>query len=359
MQVSSQLLHRRSFWSVLLVVSLSRTASTQQPISPADSAQAGEGVALKAAMQLIESRDRLATIWPGFWDATHVFGIFPVRSGTLVLHPRGERWGDDPAVYGLALPAALIGRAAFVPNRVGMAVFDLNFRVGDRVITVVSLIPPFAPYRGTVSESGWLADSTSSLVMFAVHESFHGYQRMYWRPLPDSPVVFAILEPVKPHQAWLDSLWVTEALAIERATLKRAVDALSCAQSSEHVTRYDVLREARLARMPEPFRAYEDAHERAEGIANWVGYEGAHRASTHDTAGVRRTVSDDLAFSYRDGSGQALRGWSAYSSWHLYATGAAKTFVIARCELSDWQARVAKGATLQVLLRLVADTSKD
>jgi hypothetical protein len=338
---------------------LSRPASTQQTGTVLATPPAGETVALRAATQLINARSDLAKIWPGFWGAEHVFGIFPVRAGTLVLHPQDNPVGEDPAVSGVILPATLKGRASLLPGRVGHGYFDLYFKLGDRLIAAVSLIPPFAPYRGTASEMGWLSDSTASLVMFAVHESFHGYQTSTWRPLPDQVMVFANSLPLKPHLAMLDSLWVLDAFAGERAALKRAVGAASCAETYMQFKSYSAIRDERLAKLPGPFRAYEDAHERAEGIANWVGYEGVHRAVTHDLAGVGRTVLGDLEFSYRDGSGKAYRGWDAYSLWHLYVTGAAKTAILARCGSADWRARIAEGASLQQLLDGISTSGQD
>jgi hypothetical protein len=163
-------------------------------------------------------------------------------------------------------------------------------------------------------------------------------------------MIFANTAPLKPYVAFLDSLWVMDALTNERAVLRRAVVASSCTQTRGQLKEYTAIRDRRLASLPEPFLAYEDAHERAEGIANWVGYEGVHRASTHDMAGVRRTVAGDLEFSYRDGAGHAYRGWDAYALWHLYVTGAAKTTIISRCGVANWRERIAEGASLQQLL---------
>lgn len=343
----------------LLFALLSSPAATQQvgPISSTPSA--GEAVALKSATQLAAFQGELARIWPGFWDSAHIFGIFPVRGGTLVLHPRGLRIGEDPARSGLEVPAVLQGRASLITGRVGKGYFDLKFKIGDRRIAVVSLIPPFAPYRGTVTEMDWLSDSVASLVMFAAHESFHGYQASTWRALSGSPVVFAMTDAVMPYLASLDSQWVTTALTEERAVLRRALMASSCAQKVAPLRQYSALRDVRLARLSGPFRAYEDGHERAEGIANWVGYEAVRRVTTHDARGVLRTIAGDLEFGYRDASGAVYRGRHAYQLWHLYATGSAKTAIIARCGPADWQTRIAEGATLQQLLEHMTTNGKD
>jgi len=353
------LLHRPAIRSLLFVALLSRPASAQKTGAVSNEPSPGEGVALKAATQLINAQDDLAKIWPGFWNAEHVVGIYPVRSGTLVLHPLDEQVGEDPAASGLVLPATLRHRASLLPGRVGHGPFDLRFQLGDRLIAVVSLIPPFAPYRGTVSEMGWLSDSAASLVMFAVHESFHGYQMTAWRTQPGQVMVLANSLPLKPYLAMLDSQWVMDAFAAERAALSRAVSAASCPETYMQLKGYAAIRDKRLAKLPGPFRAYEDAHERAEGIANWVGYESVHRAVTHDPAGVRRTVLGDLEFSYRNGSGKAYQGWDAYSLWHLYVTGAAKTEILARCGPVNWQARIAEGSSLQQLLEEGSAPEKD
>lgn len=338
---------------------LSLPAAAQQAGLTSSTPSAGEAVALKAATQLVAFQGALGRIWLGFWDSAHVFGIFPVRAGTLVIHPRDLGIGEDPARSGLKVPAALNGRVSLITGRVGTWPFDLKFKIGDRRIAVVSLIPPFAPYRGTVTEMDWLSDSLASLVMFAVHESFHGYQASTWRALSGSPVVFAMTDAVMPYLAAIDSQWVTAALTEERAILRRALMASSCVQVVAPLRQYSALREVRLARLPEPFRAYEDTHERAEGIANWVGYEAVHRVVTHDARGVRRTIAGDLEFGYRDAFGNVYRGRDAYQLWHLYATGSAKTAIISQCGLADWQTRIAEGATLQQLLEVLATQAKE
>lgn len=353
------LVYRRASIRCILFAVLSLPAAAQQVGPTTSTPSPGEAVALKAATQLVEFRGELSRIWPSFWDSAHVFGIYPVRAGTLVIHPRDLSVGEDPVRSGLKLPEVLNGRASLITGRVGTGYFDLKFTIGDRRIAVVSLIPPFAPYRGTAKEMDWLSDSVASLVMFAVHESFHGYQASAWRPLSGSPVVYAMTDAVTPILAAVDSQWVTAALAEERAFLGRALMASSCAQVVASLRQYSTVREVRLARLPRSFRAYEDAHERAEGIANWVGYEAVHRVATHDTRGVLRTIAGDLEFSYRDASGNVYRGPDAYQLWHLYATGSAKTAMIARCGRADWQRRIAEGATLQQLLDEMAMGMKE
>jgi hypothetical protein len=102
--------------------------------------------------------------------------------------------------------------------------------------------------------------------------------------------------------------------------------------------------------MPPPFKPYEDAHERAEGIANWIGYIGLQLAAPNMLRDAETVVAHDLHYAYLDSGGTAYRGWDAYALCHLYVVGAAKSAMLYRCSPKDWTTRIEKGEDLEHVL---------
>ncbi len=315
-------------------------------------------VAIRAAAHLAEHEDQVRKLWPGFWDTRFTYGVFPVNGGTLVMHPRGERPAGTIPPVDIALPTILKERAAFVPERQGSFFFDFEFRLGSQRIPAFSPHGHYALQRGPSADRRWTADSAASFVLFVLHESFHAHQLKHFAPLPNESSPAANLVPMRPHRGLTEDSLFKAQLARERSLLAAAVEAPDCTAATDPLNRYVEQRKVRLTQLPAPFAAFEDAHERAEGVATWIGLAGVHRIMTGDATGPRRDVLADLREMYRDSSGEPFGdGWTQYVSWHLYATGSAKTEILARCGVSTWRLEISGGRSLQSLLDVLVGRS--
>ena len=211
-----------------------------------------------------------------------------------------------------------------------------------------------ATQRGASADARWATDSVASFVLFVVHESLHHFQLQKFAPLPTQASPLANQTAVRPHRALVGESLIESMLERERALLASAIEAPSCSTAADTLQHYRRARLERLRRLPAVFVGFEDAHERAEGLATWIGLLGVHQLMTRDTSGARRDVVSDLREGYRDSSGRPFEGWARYASWHLYATGAGKAALLDRCAASSWRVAVTSGETLESLLAEIA-----
>jgi hypothetical protein len=246
------------------------------------------------------------------------------------------------------------GRATRLPLSGPAAPYDLYFEVYGHSMVAVRAFGTFAALRRNGEGVPWMNDSVAAMIVVAVHESFHRYQLEHVEPLIGQPSSWANLTPIQPYRSWLDSTWVVEALVAERQALEGVSRAPTCREAAASMHRYIAARDGRLARMPVPFRGYEDAQERTEGVANWLGYVGLHRAVADLAPDVTSIVQRDLRESFLDNHGEPYRGYEAYTMYHLYVVGAAKAQLLSECGSRDWRRRVDQGATLQGLLEELA-----
>jgi hypothetical protein len=324
--------------ATLVVTLISRAAAAQ------------DEVVMRAAEQLLRADTSLRRIWPGFWSTGPVVALGPFKGGTLVVHGDGKALGLASSPWQGSSPSVFRGRVSTNATPGPSAAFDLFAEVGGRAMVSVQAFGTLAPFRDHSELVPWTHDSGATLVATAIHESFHLHQWSHFEPLPGQPFWSANTQPTQPYRSWLDSSWVRDALSAERASLKTALDQSSCNSLMDIVKQYDEQREDRLRRMPPPFKQYEDAHERAEGIANWIGYIGLQYAAPNMLRDAEAVVAHDLHYPYLDSGGTAYRGWDAYALYHLYVVGAAKLAMLYRCGPKDWTTRIEKGEDLEHVL---------
>lgn len=308
-----------------------------------------ESVALAAATALVRVESRLMDIWPSYWGGAYAFAVYPVRGATFVVTPSDSEL--DPSIGlpypGDELPHELRGRAYLV-DALPTPPFDLDFQVGDDVIGAVSVIPPLSEHRTNTSDAPWLADPVATQVMFIAHEGFHTYQAVAFEPLPGSAGGSAAnLTPIRPFQHLLDEPSIALALRAERHALRTALLTSSENEARSSVLRYLELKDDRLQGMPTEFRAFEYAHERFEGTANWVGYHIVREVLGLHTGDTRRHIVSDLGGFVPD---SVATGWAGYWQMHLYAAGAAKAELLEWLGPEDWKVRLERGSTLDELL---------
>lgn len=315
------------------------------PVWNADDAPPSEGLAYAAASVLVAAESELSRIWPGYWREDHAFGIYPVNGGTMVVFPPNE---DGPGVPLAAddLPMEILGRAYLVEG-VPSGPFVLDFPAGEKTIASVMVLPPFAQPQSRTEHAAWLADPVASLVMFVAHEGFHTHQIATFVPVPGgSPM--ADMVPVTPFRDLIDEPSIKNALEAERNVLRTALLNVGEADAPAAIAAYLDLKERRLGQMPPAFLDFENAHERMEGVAQWVGYHAVERAFALEPGSTLALIVADLGGRAGDGP---TDGWDGYREWHLYTAGAAKAELLARLGPEEWQADLEGGAVLDDLLR--------
>lgn len=313
-------------------------------------AEAQREVPVRVAEGLLRADSSLRRLWPGFWTEGPLVALYPAKGKTLVVHGPEVRLASVVEELRDAIPESLEGRATFVSDPGPPASYDLFAEIGGKAMVSVRVFGTFAPFRQHSEVVPWTGDSVATMIVTAVHESFHLYQWREFSPSPGQPMPFANTMPVKRHQSWLDSSWVQDALRRERTSLSRALRHTRCNQVQEELNHYTKQRDDRLFKMPSPFAAYENAHERAEGLANWIGYVGLSRVAPDMLSDADVMLQHDLANSYLGESGRPYTGWSSFATYHLYVVGAAKASLLSRCGPADWQRRVQAGESLQQVL---------
>lgn len=330
----------------------SRSVTTATSTSVPENA---ESTALAAAASLLESERGLASIWPPYWDENHAFGIYPVSGGTLLLWPR-QSGPPGPPLDSPGLAAILRGRAYLV-DEISDAPFVLDFRANGRVIAAVSVIPPFAESRTNVEDAPWLADPVASLVSFAAHEGFHTYQLASFASVQGSPKSSPAANYAvgRIYELVLEDPETRLALEAERMALRNALLAGTSDQSVSAIRDYLRAKDVRLRRAPPEVRHFEDAQERMEGIANWVGYQAVRVVFQQPLEATLRHLVSDLEGGVPK---PRMQGWQGYAQWHLYVTGAAKAELLERLSPNEWRREIEVGASLDDRLhRLVCEAA--
>jgi hypothetical protein len=309
-----------------------------------------DGVAVASATAIMAAEGRLNALWPGSWPRGEAFAVFPFRGGTLLASTSSDtKWPDARwrPLTEFALDGGRLFRADTVPPS-GIP-FVLEWAIGGRPTTAVRIPDPSVFWRDGKPIVPWMADSLPILVMFLMHEHFHGFQERSFRVMRGTTDVFANQEPVTRDTAALRAPGIATALAQERATLREALLAKTDAGRREALRRYYELRGARHALLPAAFATYEAVHERAEGIASAIGFDAV--AAVYPATGSSR---DAIAAAWLDAPTDGMRQqtddpWQAYRSWHLYATGIAKVGLLSALAPS-WKTTVQNGASLDDLL---------
>jgi hypothetical protein len=306
--------------------------------------------ALRVAAAVVRAEDRLARLWPGFWPAGQPFAVYPFEGGTLVVWPRGDGESPGTPVPDARLPEVLRGRAFQRPELAGLPMgFDLDFAVGGRRITAISLMPTWdALHARSYANVSWTGDSVATTLSFLLHESFHTYQLRAFAELPGQASVLADWGAARPDSARLRDARVQRALEEERVWLREAIVSPTQPAARAALRRYAAIRSERLALLPAAFRDYEAAQERVEGIATLVGYDAVVVALGADPRATARLLHTDLAAPWSGVSPHA-GAWDRYARWHLYVTGAAKAQLLTRLG-TDWRGAVQGGRSLDDLL---------
>jgi hypothetical protein len=299
---------------------------------------------------LVAHSDAVAGIWPGFWTKHQYFGIVALDRSLLLIKPLNGPSCEASRIPDAALPEELRGRALGVelpPSSREIA--QLEVQIGSCLVPVVPVVAPAAIFRSDSAQVAWFGDSVATQVMLTVHEVFHAFQGSVFRSRQNSVGAFADPSILSEQLGLLRSDGFQAQLALERAALLTAVRATTPAERWTSVRGYLALRRARLDALPPKMRAFEDNQERAEGVANWVGYEAVARAVTKRPEDVRDAIISDLSSEWHDLSGRPYSGVERYRRWHLYLVGTAKAWLLEQFGDASWKQEVTQGAALDDL----------
>ncbi len=300
------------------------------------------------------SEGAIADIWPGFWTQHQSFALILEDDRLLLIKPvNGNSCGATP-IPQTALPAALRGRALYAERPAGSrANAEIEVRVGTCIVPAVPVVAPAAGYRTDGARVAWFGDSVATQVMLTVHETFHSFQGDVFRGRPNGLGAFADPRDLSEHIELLKSDEFHAKLTQERAELLAAVQASSADVRWAAVRRYLSLRKTRLDALTPRLRSFEDNHERAEGVANWVGYEAARLAAATTPDGVRQAIISDFTSEWLDSSGKPYTGVERFRRWHLYLVGTAKAWLLDQFGPPTWKREITDGAALDDLLARV------
>lgn len=327
-----------------VVMGAASTCGGRAEAPPPD--QRAEGPAVTAAVALLENAGRLGSIWSGFWGPQYAVALYPVRGATLVVGNVGQLAGVG-SLAGLGIPQEFYPNAVLLEG-VPDGPFRLDYPFLGRMIAAVRVGGPLGQYQPGSADVPWLDDPSASAVALAVHEGFHAYQVEVFATLPGSaaPLPGPDLTPTRAHRSWFEINRVQTDLAAERDLLREALATRSSADAENPLGRYYTLRARRLAQLPETMQRFEEAQERWEGVATWVGYEAVCLVLALDADATRRHIAADLR---RDAP--MPTGWDFYFRWHLYAAGAAKVELLSRAGGTSWQQELEGGESLDGLVR--------
>jgi hypothetical protein len=261
--------------------------------------------------------------WPGFWNPV-AFAIYRPDTA-LYLFMTGVAPRDFKPVNDALLPAVL-RHSWFVLEgssrglKGGVVPIDANAK---RLTMAVRLS------QGPV----WPLE-------FLLHESFHGWQYRTFASLFDPSVPQHLPDSLR-LPANLQHL-----LETERRLLLAALASKS--DSRQAVRDYLAARRARLSDSPRLAGRIEQAAERLEGTAEYVGLVGALAATTEDMDAVVDSVVARIRSDERWGSHTLTP--REYLSTRAYRTGSAMALLLARLGCDDWRTRVSGGAFLDAQL---------
>lgn len=278
-----------------------------------------------AAAAIVRSADACAAVWPGYWHPGKAFGFSRQADSSIFVHVSET----PPAPYELVrdAPARLYRRRGY-PQ--GFGGIDLQFRMGAVALPIVHA---YTAARGPI-------------IQLLYHEAFHGHQWQHFADVAGGrPAFSSTLAPV----ALSGSVEDFERLAsAERAALDTALAAPADSVRSRART-YLALRARRAALSP-AVQDVERYEEQTEGTAEYVGQRCTEIAVDRPgraRAGIRAQLAADHP---------ALRGGRP-SKWRAYGVGGAISLLLDDLGMEGWQAAVAAGEPLDVLLQRAVEVT--
>lgn len=293
-------------------------AQTRHPPDVALSS-ALDSTIVSIAEQAVRGTIAIDRAWPGFWNPA-AFAIYRPDTALYLFSTDGAPVGFRP-VNDARLPTVLrhswfVLEASSRGLKGGVLPIDPNAK---RLVMAVRL------QQGSV----WPLE-------FLLHESFHGWQYRNFAGLFD---------PSLP-QHLPDSLRLSGNLAhlleMERRLLVAALGSKST--SREAVRDYLEARRARLSDSPPLAGRIEQAAERREGTAEYVGLVGALAATNGGMDAAVDSIIARIRSDERWGS-ETLTPRERLST-RVYRTGSAMALLLDRLECDDWRARVSAGSSL-------------
>jgi hypothetical protein len=309
----------------LLPLLVSSPADAQQPFDP-------DSLLVEIGRTTIEIAPQVESIWPGVWSEDRRIALYPYQSGSLLV-------GSEPGAYpgeivrlsdpGRGLPVQLWYLAGYQPHSSPSRPYTFDFPFGDESIFGFSF----------VTSATHFSDPLQASLLMLYHELFHFHQQADWvmEPGLDLEQFFdAVADGSHPDPSAGDR-------ARERELLVAALEADGHAERMDVLARYYAQLDCRA---PREFRVADEFAERLEGTASWFAYEALARAQGQGADLVTALLIRDLHTIFPV---DERRGEAGLVNWHMYAVGAAKAALADRLA-SDWQVRVAAGATLDDVL---------
>lgn len=260
---------------------------------------------MSTAERIMERKDELSRLWPGFWPSGQPF---------VLHHPEvGAVFGGDAA------PGGPEFRSGPLPG--ALSAFELDY-------------PSGAP--NTVAVRFGNPDQGLNLLF---HEQFHDFQQDAFRWIGGGYEEFIDPELVS------DRAGFAARAEIERRVLAEALMEPETAARRRLARRYLVLRRTRLQALPPEIGAVEAHREWSEGTAQYVGIQGAAIAAGRPEA-VKDTIVAGLRKDLIEADGGFMVNWFR---WRAYDVGAAMAWLLDDLR-TDWRPRVQAGERLDSLL---------
>jgi hypothetical protein len=262
-------------------------------------------------------------VWPGFWDPA-AFAIYR----------------PDTAVYLFTTDSAPVGFKPVNDPRLPAVLRHSWFVLEGSSRGLRGGAVPIDPNAKRLAMAVRLPQASVWPLEFLLHESFHGWQFRNFANLFD---------PTFPQQL-PDSLRLSgnlrQLLETERWLLVAALASKSNVRQA--VRDYLGARRVRLSVSPPLAGRIEQAAERREGTAEYVGLAGALAATNVGMDAVVDSIVARIRSDERWGS-ETLTP-REHLSTRAYRTGSAMAFLLDRLGCDDWRARVSAGASLDAQL---------
>ena len=274
------------------------------------------------AEQAVRGAIAIDRVWPGFWNPA-AFAIYRPDTAIYLFSTDVAPVGFKP-VNDARLPAVL---------RHSWFVLEASSR-GLRGGAV-----PIDPNAKRLAMAVRLPQGSVWPLEFLLHESFHGWQFRNFANLFD---------PGLP-QHLPDSLRLSGNQHLLETERRLLVAALASKSNSRQTVRdYLGARRARLSDSPPLAGRIEQAAERREGTAEYVGLVGALAATNGGMDAAVDSIVTRIRSDERWGS-ETLTP-REHLSTRAYRTGSAMALLLDRLGCDDWRARVSAGAFLEAQL---------
>ena len=277
---------------------------------------------LSTAAVIVRTAPALAQVWDGFWPPDRPFILADSAHLALLYTTGPPPAGFEPVQIGTDVPGPP-GITYLHPGRVAgssasLGLMDLHFAIpgGEAV---------------AVQVQGGVAGT----LRFLYHESFHAYQ--------DSAFTNPMARDIEVAVAEVTDSAFTALWDVERAILREALAADDAGEMRDLLRTYLGVRTLRAQGVRAPVAAYEDALERIEGSAEWVGWMSVLMATDGNVDRLRSQLRTDLRRSRR--TPRYAPGGHWVIRMRVYATGAALCALLETLE-PDWRNQVAAGQTL-------------